>query len=106
MAWVKRHPDWTAFIVWLLMNGLAFWGYYKDNLTIVITAIAVILVSLVFNILIKKRSLFYLFLILIPYVGMFLIWALEEKRPEKQGVQNQADSNGDNISIGRDGYEK
>ena len=82
MKWLQQHPNWTIFFMWIIMNALiataqllddiGFWVFYT-------TAIIGMIATLLWSLIVKHRSLFNIFYLLIPFVGFIIIWTLGSK---------------------------
>jgi len=83
----KRHPNWTVFFVWLLAVAfLNLTTYFlpieaNSNIWWLVLAITIGMVwgILAWNLRVKRRSLFNMFYVLIPFIGMFIVWGMGTK---------------------------
>ncbi|MDD5700740.1 MAG: hypothetical protein PHU23_01715 [Dehalococcoidales bacterium] len=97
MSWFKKHLNLTLFFAWLVANFLFYLGYFSappnGSITLkwvglFVLAGILILGTEIWYLLQKRRSLFFLFLNLLNWIGFIILLTLENKSVEvmKQGV--------------------
>ena len=89
MSWFQRHLSWSLFFAWLVSNFLFYGGLglapESGDVAVgwVISFVAggaLILGTEVWYLLQKKRSLLFLFLNLLNWVGLIILLSLTNKR--------------------------
>lgn len=83
MNWFKNHLNWSFFLAWLAANFLYITGFtLVTQGWVILFALAglLILSTEVWYLLQKRRSLFYLFLNLLSWVGFIILLTLTNKR--------------------------
>jgi len=97
MNWFNNHPNWALFIAWIIGNGLIYLGRIIAPLdgslafewiSLFILAFILILGAEIWCLIQKRRSIWYF---LIPFIGLFIILSLENKRiiKDKEYLDNQ-----------------
>ncbi len=105
--WFKKHPNWTIFFSWLaagiIMNVARYTITDADSsIWWVILAICILLVwgTLAWSLSVKHQSYFHLFLLLIPLIGMIIVWCLSDKsKPEEnKQIENETSAKSPDIN--------
>jgi len=91
MSWFKNHLNLSLFFAWLVANFLFYMGLISapqggglalEWVTLFVLAGILILGTEVWYLLQKRRSLFYLFLNLLNWIGFIILLTLANKRVE------------------------
>jgi len=93
-SWFENHLGLTFFLAWIIGNLLVFSAFLVDEGNVgfwilLILAIVLILGTEVWYLLKKKRSLFFLFLNLVGWIGLIILLMLDNKAIILEEVSDQ-----------------